>query len=182
MKRNMGILLLVFVYVCGVEAASFKLRHGNLGPTYGPFEFKDGEQIELGEWILTLEVVETTSATSGKSALSNIILPHVDFTNESIDACFEKLNTMIQAQAPDREGCNIVLGAALQQEDRTSIYSFREYPQITIQLQEVSALDAIQSICQQGGLTCALTDNGVFIDHPLPTPAPAKHPAETLSY
>jgi len=176
MKKMISMLFVLLVYALTSYGTSFKLSRGGLGPTYGPFEFKEGEKIQIDDWILTLIIDSTESEEISPDDLSAIILPHVAFDNESINGCFQKMNTMIHTQAPDKAHVNIVLAAELQQEDKDSIYSFRQNPLINIDLQDVSALSVIQTICQQAELKYKLTDAGAFIyrTDPSPTPTPAE--------
>jgi hypothetical protein len=156
-----GAALIILSLPCLAE--QFSLSHGNLGDTYGPFDFREGEKIQIGEWILTLHIEDTSGNEPAASGLKSVILPVISFTNATVVQCVQQLNAMIREKNPDLTGANIVLDKKILQEDQDDIYSYRDTALVTLSLQEVSAFDAIKAVCEQTGLGYRTDHTGIYL-------------------
>lgn len=176
MKTTTISMLAFLLITLGVSATTFYLREEPSQQTYGPFEFQEGQRVNIGTTVYTLRI-DCPPATAGSTTATEagpVILPSVVFNNTPLAQCIEGLKTLVQQQ---KGTANIILKGQESQNQSVDIFSYRQTVYVTLDLHNVTLQQALDSLCEQSGASWTTDPDGMIVITPPAKPAP--HPSKT---
>ena len=112
MKRWAVLLAAICAIASAASAQTFMLKHDETGKLLGPFEFKEGARVKIGDTSFTIVKAESQMAAV-KQVLETTVVPQLDFREARVRDVLDFLRTasvdFSPLQDPKQKGVNIVV-------------------------------------------------------------------------
>ena len=157
MKTAVMVVCLVALATSVTGDEGFSLKDTTTGKTYGPFQFKDGSRVKIGETELTI-VKPDPAQDRIVAMLKEAKFPNLDMRNAALSDLVEYL-----AKKPKNPDINIVLGPGVARADP-----------ITFSVRNATLYDVLGILCDIANLEWEIRHGVVMIDVKANQDAPVK--------
>ncbi len=149
-------LICVLCLTTGAMAQSFHLVEEGSGEALGPFYYRQGEHVALGDKVFTL-LIGRMRPPSQEQRLKQTRIPDVDFRNATVR---DVVDFVRQASidfspwpAPNNKGINIIL--KVRDEDAL--------PSVTFRATDLSLYDTLKAVSEVAGMSIRTEGNVVWV-------------------
>lgn len=164
-----GVCLILLTATVGVDAAEFSLQSEKTGKTYGPFTTENGSSVTLGKGKFVV-ISEKTTPSGTEEILKSVDLQQFGVLQASIDDAAAALTRKIRAHRSGIGNFTIVVKPRVDprqarkdiRNDRAVLAKDRK---ITLELKDVTAIQALQRVANAYGYRMEITANTVTL-HP----------------
>lgn len=165
--KHLARIALLALLSSAIMAEEFYLRHDASGKLMGPFSTEDGSKVKLGKTTFTVEN-KKPELSEAEQYLADLIIPRIAFMNASTKDVLFYLQMNMREMNPKTKQVNFVFMPPASkpkkpgQPNRTNDpfpdgfgmgIAHQNSPKITMDLNNVSTLQALKIIMEQSGCT-----------------------------
>ena len=154
--RKLMSFMAIALAASACRAESFYLKADKTNVVFGPFEYKDGAKVPLGENVFTV-VRKVTVKMTVPQKLKKTIIPKVEFRDVGIRDVVEFLRQASIDYSPPADdhhkGVNFIL-----------LLKGRPEPKVTFQARELSLGDVLEAVVSVTELKLRIEGNVVYVE------------------
>jgi len=164
-----GICLILLTTPVAVDGAEFSLQSEKTGKTYGPFTTENGSRVTLGKGKFVV-ISEKTKPSGTEEILKSVDFQQFALLQASIDDAAAALTRKIRAHRSGIGDFTIVVKPRVdphkaRKDIRNDDDALAKKRNITLELKDVTAIEALQRVASAYGYRVEITANTVAL-HP----------------